>query len=608
MRQIFFAIFYCTASLLYGAIEIMPLKDVKPGMRGKGLTVFENNQIEQFDVEVIDIVRNFFPQRDLILVRLLGDRVNHTGIVSGMSGSPIYIDDKLIGALAYRLGIFLKDPIAGVTPIEQMLEIFTKEEVRAQEITAAVHRMPVFIRDYFYTYHFKKFDLLNLLNSQLIPDFQEIKPIETPLIMTGFVPAVYNKINSQFNKYNFTVLPGGKIHHSEKQEKVELEPGSSVAGIVINGDYNISAFGTVTYREGNKILAFGHPLFNSGPVNIPMAQSKVITTLSSLLVSNKFAVATNLIGNIRQDRVTGIMAVIGDIPPMIPIKVAVNSPIIKEKRFNFKMVNDRSNYNTVPVFLWITLLNALETARLGSGDYALNLNGRIELKNAADVILDNFYSGASAGFFDGSGLDRSEAALDVVMTLATLLLNSFEPPVIQGIELEFYARPGHFLAEIENVLFDKEIINPGDTLNIVIYLRPYQGKKIELKKQIFIPQNLSNNSITVAIGGRNEITEWEYQAGIGKFIPTNFSELVALLNRKRKNTNIIVQLKIKDSGAILHGREFPTLPPSVYNILADNKTDKIYKSIKQKVIKEWLIPTEYEIRGGRKFNLKINHH
>jgi len=607
MRQIFFAIIYCSTSLLYGAVEIMPLKDVKPGMRGIGLTIFENNQIEQFEVEIIDIVRNYFPHRDLILIKLWGERVYHTGVVSGMSGSPIYINNKLIGALAYRMGNFMKDPIAGVTPIEQMLEIFNKEKVRYQEIITTAQQTSSHLRKYFYPYHNEEFDVFNLLTLYQTSNFQGVKPIETPLVISGLSPSLYKKLSDQFIYSNFTLIPGGKLDQSDKKRVGEIKPGSAIAGIIIGGDFDISAVGTVTYRDGDKILAFGHPFFNSGPVNIPLAEAKVVTTLSSLYASNKFAVATEIIGNIRQDRSSGIMGLVGEIPPMIPINVKVNSPLIAEKKYQFKIVNDRSVAGMVPVFLWITLLNALESARLGSGDYALKLNGRINLENSADVIFDNFYSGGSGGFFDGSGMDISEAAFDVVMTLGSLLVNDFETPKIQSMELEFYAQPGRNLAEIEKIFYDKEEVTPGDSLNIVIFLRPYQGKRIEIKKQIVIPENIIPDFVTLAVGGSQQIKTWEYQAGIGKFTPSNFKELVSLLNRKRKNTDIIVQLKVTDSGAILHGREFPTLPPSIFHIMRDKKTHKIYESVTEKIISEWAIPLDFEIQGGRKFSLVVRH-
>ncbi len=609
MRQIFFTIIFCSASLLFGAVtEIMPLKDVKPGMRGYGLTVFENSRIEQFDVEIIDIVRNFSPQRDLILVKLLGERVNHTGVVSGMSGSPIYINNKLIGALAYSMGNFMKDPIAGVTPIAEMFEIFSREQVRNQEINVTAQQTSANLKRYFYSHQFEKFDLFQLLTFGQAANFVEAKPIETPLIISGLSPSLHKIINHHLSDSNFILLPGGKSAQVATKNGETIQPGSAIAGVVVSGDFDVSAVGTVTYRDGDKILAFGHPFFNSGPVNIPLAEANIITTLSSLYASNKFAVAEGIVGNMRQDRSTGIMGIIGEIPPMIPVKVKVGSPIVTEKKFQFNIADDRSMATNIPVFLWITLLNTLESARLGGGDYALKLNGRIDLEKDPDIIFDNFYSGGSSGLFDGSGSDMPQAAYDIVMTLLPLLVNDFEVPKIRSIDLEFFAQPGQKLAEIEQVYYDKEEVSAGDSLNILIFLRPYLGKRVELSKRIYIPKNINANNITLAVGGTQEITKWEYQAGIGKFVPSNFNELVTLLNRKRKNTDVLIQLKVIDHGAMLHGREFPSLPPSVYDIMKDEKTQKINNSVTEKIVEEWSIPFDLQIQGGRKFSLPVKQH
>ncbi len=608
MKQIFLAIIFCAASFLYGSTsEIMSLKDVRPGMRGTGLTVFENNQVEQFDVEIIDIFNDFSPQRDLILVRLLGEKVNHTGVVSGMSGSPIYINNKLIGALAYSVGIFMKDPIAGVTPIEQMLEIFTKENVRDQEFIINARQTSTHIKSFLSVHPREEFDIFELLKSPPVLNAPIMKPIATPLVMSGLSPSLHSKISNQFANTNFILVSGGKEQPDTKAVE-GLTPGSAVAGVIVAGDFDISAVGTVTYRDGDRILAFGHPFFGGGPVNIPLARAKVITTLSSLYASNYFAVATEIVGNIRQDRSTGIMGMIGEIPPTIPINVKVSSPITPSKNYHFKIANDRSTAMITPIFLWITLLNALESARLGTGDYALRLKGRIDLEKYSDVILDNFYAGGSAGVYDGSGMDISEAAFDIVMSLAALLANDFEPPNIRSLDLEFFAQPGQKLAKIEQIFYDREEVTPGDSLNVIIFIRYYQGKRVELNKRIFIPENIASDKITLAIGGAGEIAGWENQAGIGRFSPSNLNELVTLLNRKRNNNDVIIQLKVADSGAVLHGLEFPTLPPSIYEIMRDKKTHKIYDSMTEKIVREWSIPLNLEVRGGRQFRLVVRHH
>ncbi|MCU0645867.1 MAG: hypothetical protein MUC94_16605, partial [bacterium] len=545
----------------------------------------------------INIVHNFMPKRDLVIVRLLGEKVNHTGVVAGMSGSPIYIGDKLMGALAYSLGIFMKEPIAGITPIEEMLEIFNREKIRDQELITLTNNTPAYV---------EKFDLFAQLQQLKSPQLQDFKPIAIPFVYSGFHPSILEKFSSHFEQLNFIPLPGGKLDPNESEARQTIAPGAAIAGSIINGDFDISAVGTVTLRDQNKILAFGHPFFNNGPVNIPMAEAKVITTLSSLYASNKYAVATNIIGTIRQDRSTGIMGIIGEIPPAIPVHVRINSPISQEKTFKFMVANDRSSYNIVPVFLWMTLINALESARMGMGDYAIKLTGRIDLENAADVILDDFYSGAANPISIGSGQDISAAAVDIVMTLSALLLNNFETAKINKIDLTFHAQPGRKLAIIEKIFYDKQIITSGDSLTVIASVRPYQGKVFEVKKRIRIPQNLPEKNIIIAIGGRPEVAAWEAQAGIGRFSPENFSELVDLLNRKRKNTDIIIQLRSADKGAILHGREYPSLPPSIFQILADKKTQKIYDSMNEKILAEWTIPVDFEVFGGRKFNLTVH--
>lgn len=605
MKKFIFVLLLSSVSWLYGAVEIVTLNEVKPGVKGKGFTVFEGDRIEQFDVEVINIVHNFMPKRNLIIVKLLGEKVDHTGVVSGMSGSPIYIGDKLMGALAYSLGIFMKDPIAGITPIEEMLEIFNREKVREQELAATASSAPEFMAEYLRFQHIEKFDLFSQLQQLKTAAFQEIKPIKIPFSFSGFLPTLFEKISSQFEQMNFIPLPGGKIDPIESDMRQKIEPGSAIAGSIISGDFDISAVGTVTLRDENKLLAFGHPFFNNGPVNIPMAAAKVITTLSSLYSSNKYAVATNIIGNIRQDRSSGIMGVIGEIPPTIPVDVRINSSISGEKTFTFKIANDRSSYNVVPVFLWMTLINALESSRMGMGDYAITLKGRIDLENAEDVIFDDFYSGAANLNSIGSGQDMSAAAFDIVMTLSALLLNNFETAKINKIELDFHVQPGRSAAIIEKIYYDKQEVSPGDNLTIIASVRPYQGKIFEVKKQIMIPKNLEEKNVIIAIGGRPEISAWESQAGIGKFSPGNFRELVELLNRKRKNREIFIQLRSSEKGAILHGQEYPSLPPSIFQILADKKTQKVFDPMNEKIIAEWSIPVNYEIFGGRKFSLTI---
>lgn len=606
MRRFILALVLCCAPLLHSADDFMVLKDVKPGMKGEGFTVFENDEIERFEFEVLDIVENFYPQRDVILIHLLGEKVYHTGVVSGMSGSPVYIDEKLVGALAYRIGQFMKDPIAGVTPIHQMLDIFSKEEIREKELAANHVSFPEEIKRYAYSPN-EKIDLLNILNNQFTAEHQSITPIETPIIVSGLSPKIYERFSAAFRQSNFRFVPGGKITNQDAPATTVLKPGSAVAASIISGDVDVSAVGTVTYCDEKRVLAFGHPMFNSGAVSVPMAGAKVITTLASLAGSNKYAVATDIIGTIRQDRSSGIMGIIGEKAPCIPVHMNVKSPILKDRSFNFNLSDDRSQYSMLTVFLWMSIINSLETTRLGFGDYSIHLNGEIKIENCDDVILENFYAGRGIGFYDGSGSDASEAAYEIAMTLGSVLMNQFEKARVQKVNLTFNINPGKKAAEIEKVVFSKQDVVPGDHVDIFIQVRPYRGEIFELKKTIQVPANLVKKQIKIAVGGNSEISRWEIKAGIGRFVPNSLDEVVSLLNRRRKNNTIIIQLKEADDGAVIHGKEFPSLPPSIQTTMMNSRNENSYKAVNERVIKEWTVPMDYDIQGGREFKLRVTN-
>lgn len=597
-----FVVFFCSA--LMGADKFMQVSQIEPGMKGIGYTAFEHNKIESFGVEIIEVVYNYFPSRDIILVRLVGDRVERTGVVAGMSGSPIYIEGKLIGALAYRIGSFQKEPIAGITPIHEMLKIFDKEDKREQEAPFLNPNQNFLSDQYLNALNGQNFDLLSVFKSELSSSSKNLQPIKTPLLVSGLHPAVYSRISGKFDHANFEIMSSGTVLTKTGQDD-SLKPGEGVGGVIVNGSFDISAVGTVTYVDGNKVLAFGHPLFNSGPVNVPMARANVITTLASLYASNKFAVSTDIIGNIRQDRSSGIMGILGETPPMIPVNVLFRSPLSGDLKFNFNLVKDKSNYNILPVFLWLTLVNAIESARLGNSDYAIKLNGSIELENQNDVKLNNFYAGNGMGFYDGSGQDIPEAAYEIAMTFGALLVNKFKIPNVKGVNLEFEVIPGQKSIKIEKVYFDKKKLKPGESLKLIVHLRPYHKEQIEVEKKITIPRNIDTKKLTLVIAGNETVTQWEMKSRAAKFIPDSFGDIVEILNRRRKNNYIYIQLKSADNGAVIHGKEYSEIPPSIYKVMNQEKSQKTFRTLSDKIIKEWEIPTDYAISGGRKFEIKI---
>lgn len=610
MKQIVISLIIMLISMcnVFAEIEVMPLSDIKPGMRGVGKTVFRDMEVEDFDVEVLDIIRNFAPKIDVILVRLIGEKIEKTGVISGMSGSPVYIDGKLIGALAYSFGIFQKEPFAGITPIGSMFEIVNKESIREKE-AASVSTANQELSDKFLCA--APDEQISLFSEMIESTFQkdenisQLSPITIPIVCSGIHPNILKRISPSLEPAGFRLVQGGASSSSIEKTNAPLKPGDAVAGAIISGDYNVAATGTVTYCEGNRVLAFGHPFFNSGPVNIPMARVKILTILSSMMHSTKFSSVGEVIGNIRQDRFSGIMGVLGEESPMIPIEIDYSTPFENKKIYRYSIAKDQTLNFITPTFFWLTILSTLESARFSNGDYSIQLDGKFILKNDSDIIINNFYPGTNFSDPPGSGQDIMQVAYDIVMRLIPLMLNEYKYPDIEKIQLSFRATPGKRGLIIENVWYDKSEIQPGDDLNINIQLRAYQGNLVNINRQVKVPANITSNRIIITVGSAQYMTMWDRRFAPAKFRPQNFDELVDILNNTKKNNVLYIQLKALEKGAIIGGKELPNLPPTILNILTEKKTKGDFNNLREFVLKEFEVPMEYGIYGGKSIQLKV---
>ena len=435
----------------------------------------------------------------------------------------------------------------------------------------------------------------------------QLKPISTPLIFSGINSNILNTITPTFEKMGFLISTGGTSKLNSNDNSSTLLPGDAVACVIISGDYNMAATGTVTYSDGKNVLAFGHPYFNSGPVNMPMAKAKIMTILSSLMQSRKFASTGKIIGAIRQDRPSGIMGVIGEEAPMIPIEVVYNSPFNEKLCYNYNLAKDKTLSSISPVFLWITLLSTLESARFSNGTYSIQLAGKIVLKNHSDIILDNYYAGSNFGDPAGAGQDIMHVAYDIVMKLMPLLNNQYEFPDIQKIQLHFKALPGKRSLKIENVWYDKTNIKPGEKLNITIKLKEFQDNVINISKTLTIPSNITSKRIILAVGSANYMTAWDRRYTPSKFNPKNFDQLTYLLNNLKRNNILYIQIKALDNGAIISGKELPNLPPTILNIIKERKTSGSSNNLREAIIIEKQIHMEYGIHGGKSLNIKVTN-
>jgi hypothetical protein len=565
-RYILLAVLLFAAPLL--AQNFFPLEQIKPGMMGTGLTVFSGFKPEEFQVEVVDVLRNFHPNRNLILVRLRGKKAEFTGVAGGMSGSPIYFEGKLAGALSYAVAAFVKEPLAGVTPISEMLEIIDREASRKSELAAtrasgenkflemALGLAPA---------AWENFTPTNLLQ-QRSTAAQPFQPLLVPLNFSGFQSDLLAQAQELFKPSGFIAMSAGAAQN-ESVSRADFVPGAAVAAVLVTGATDIEALGTVTYREGNKVLAFGHPFFNSGPVELPISLAKVLTVVPSELSAFKIGVSAQMLGALRQDRTTGIYGELGNVPALLPMNVKYLDETGKASSYQFRFTDERSLNTLMPLILRFVLVNTLQASRLAVGENSLQLDGEVRLSDGRKISLDNFYPGLTQipGFGALNGILQSTG--EVAAVLGAVMANNFQPANITSVDLSFASLPGRRSASIDHVWLDRNEVSPGDTVKVFTRVQIHRGAEVLVRKSLVVPKNAAGPFLNVVVGSGRELTLLEQRTAPGKFAAQNFGQLLGLLNARRRNDLLYYQIRVPDRGLVLEGEQLSSLPPTVFAVL-----------------------------------------
>src|SRR5947208_7154522 len=367
-----------------GKVETMPLSQIKPGMKATAWTVFQGTEPEPVPIEIVGRYKNQWGPKQDIIIGKMGGKAIRTNVAGGMSGSPVYIDGKLIGALSLRMSTFSPDAICGITPIEYMLEIndldtsrpedaHTPEKVGTRRGAASAEGM-----------------LGDLVAAGAVngapPQISSMTPIETPVALSGFSDSTIREFGPMFQQMGIPFVQGGASSTAQSSKPVagwehSLNPGESVAGVLVSGDFSITGLGTVTYNDGKRVLAFGHPFFNLGPVDMPMAKSEILMVLSSAYQPNKFGNATEVVGALHQDRYSGIMGELGAESPIIPVHVKVRSlgdrnAVLKEKNLNFNVFMQQK---WTPFLMMMTLVNSLQQMNEYADEMTYRMSGNVEM-------------------------------------------------------------------------------------------------------------------------------------------------------------------------------------------------------------------------------------
>ena len=583
--------------------QFFPLSELKEGMRGTAWTVFRGNQPEEFNVEILGVVPGAIgPKQDMIVGRLSGGQADRTSVFAGMSGSPVYIDGRLVGAISYSFP-FSKEPICGITPIEQIVAIFEKNQnlqpkpkqpraVSFAELTSTTWQ-PNFPKNATVTS-----SLLvgvnpnSALNAMVGQAFQ---PIATPLAFSGFSQDTLNLFAPQLAAVGlFPVSAGGgaaRITPLKEANEKTLLGGTSVSMQLTRGDYSLAASGTVTLRDGEKIYAFGHPFLNLGSSDLPMSESHVVTVIPNLNNSFKLAVPDSMVGSMTQDRATGVFGNLGQAPKMIPVKINLQTSRNQQETVHFEVAKDEF---LTPLLLNIAIYNSIVANERGLGDATVELAGEIKLKGQSPIKIERRFDGANASQF---------AALSVAVPVNALLQSRFDNVEISEVNLNVTSLDGSNSATLERIALDRSSVKAGETFEIQAFVRTDSGKVFSQKIPVTIPTDTPAGtlSVTVADGGSLQAT-----AASKQFVPKDLGELIRTINQLKKNDRLYVQTFRVTNGAIIGANELPNLPPSMLATLNNDRTAGGFKPTVLTVLTEQeLAPAEFIISGQQVLTIEV---
>jgi hypothetical protein len=581
-----------------------PVAELKAGMVATGRTVFEGDRLEEFKVHILGVLRNVIgPRRNLILAKLEGGPLAQTGVIAGMSGSPVYIDGRLVGAVSYSLGQFSKEPIAGITPIDEMIEAATFAGPRRPATQVAL-QMPLTpdslrasLREAFsWVRPFASSpNDVQAFGNGLNPGIGTmLRPIATPLTLGGFDTTFINPVAAAFSDQGFVpVMAGAFQQNGSAGGSAPLRPGDPVGVALMSGDLELGATGTVTEVDGNRVYAFGHPFYGLGPTQFPMTRAYVHTVLPSLLSSMKIASTGEVIGTVQQDRFTTIAGTLGAGPALIPVRVNLTSERGTKKTFTMAMVNDQL---FTPLLAYLGIMNTLTAYERQNGAASYSVRGSATVKNHGSVAFEDLFTGDSAS---------AGASAYVVGPINFLLRNAFEDVELEGLTLDIDASEQPRSATIERVWIDGNRTRPGTTVDLKVLLRTYRGDELTRTIPVAIPAN-ARGSVSVMVADGTRLAQFEArELQIQPLQTRGVPQMIRVLNNARKNNRLYVRLLGRESGAVVKAESLPSLPPSVLAVMEGDRNGGNFRPLQSAMLGEWDVATPYAVIGSRTLTLPL---
>jgi hypothetical protein len=585
-----------------GKVEIFKLADIKPGMKGYAWTVLAGNTPEPIPVEILGLLKNQWgPKQDIILGKL-GGKAIRTNVAGGMSGSPVYIDGKLVGAVALRFSVFSPDAICGITPIELMLEVngfdnSRPEDARTPDKSVAQESVQV-----------PSGMLAQVLSANSAANAGAnftMTPIGTPLSFSGFHENVLHDFAGLFQQLGMTVAAGGVSSTTLNSKPVagwqnSLQPGDAVSGILVTGDMSVSGMCTVTYNDGKHVLACGHSFFNLGPVDMPMAKADVVMTLASAFQPNKMGNATDIVGALKQDRHSAIMGELGETAAMVPVSVKVrsfgdNDAIRNEKDLHFNVFVQQK---WTPYLMMLTLFNSLSGLNDFADETTYRMSGKVEFDGQPGMSISTM-------------LASSENPAPAPMQLAgwwgdkfnRLFLNPVRTPRLKAVDATVDIFPERRVATIENAWIPSSEVEAGTEVPMKVFLRPYRGERLERDFQLKIPAGLAKGEHRILLSDADTLNRIQTVAGLSdRFM--DIPQTVSLINQERSNNKLYVSLVEPRPTVFYEDKTLPSLPASVMNVMQTGRTaSRHFVSSPESAVEQGSIPFDLMVEGS--YSLRV---
>jgi hypothetical protein len=590
------------------APRYMTVDEVRPGMVGVGRTVFEGDRLEEFKVHILGVLRNVVgPRRNMVLARLEGGPLANTGVIAGMSGSPVYVDGRLLGAVAFSIGQFSKEPIAGITPITEMIESAGPQARRAPPQGRPALQVPMTpesalsaLRQAFAWFQRPFADRpedvvasAGLAGSAQVGTL--LRPIATPLTMSGFSGSIADGLSAVFRDSGFLPMPGSGAQaagSAQAGSAQPLRPGDAVGVNLVTGDLTMGATGTVTEVDGDQVYAFGHPFYNLGPTQFPMTRAFVYTLLPSLQSSMKIATTGETIGTFRQDRATAIAGTLGKGPDLIPVRISLDTERGLKKTFQFSVVNDQL---FTPLLTYVSIVNTLTAYEREYGAATFAVKGKAVVRKHGEVAFEDVFTGESPTI---------GAAAYVVAPLTFLLGNDIEPVQLDGVDLSITTSEQPRTATLERVWLDAVKVKPGSTVPVKLLLRTYRGDEITRTVPIDIPAN-ARGSLSLLVSDGTSLARIEQRDARTIMQARGLGQMIRELNRARKNNRLYIRLLNQDAGGVVNGEKLSSLPPSVLAVMEADRNGGSFSPLRNATIGEWELSTDNAVSGSRILTITV---